>query len=74
MTEIETTLFETTQRRVAEARAKIDALDASDDVKRLASRHLNRLDRRSRSELSLASRQVEEFHAALDAGEVPIYE
>ena len=70
----ETTLFETTQRRVAEARAKIDALDVSDDVKRLAHRHLNRLDRSSRSDLSIASRAVEEFHAALDAGEVPIYE
>ena len=74
MTEMETTLFETTQRRVAEARAKIDALDASDDVKRMAHRHLNRLDRRSRSDLSIASRQVEDFHATLDAGEIPIYE
>ena len=69
-----TSLFEQTQRRLAEARAKVDALDVSDDVKRIAHRNLNRLDRSSRSELSLASRAVEDFHAALDAGEVPIYE
>jgi hypothetical protein len=74
MSETETTLFDTTQRRVAEARARIDALDASDDVKRMAHRQLNRLDRRSRSDLSIASRQVEDFHATLDAGEVPIYD
>jgi hypothetical protein len=74
MSETETTLFDTTQRRVAEARARIDALDTSDDVKRMAHRQLNRLDRRSRSDLSIASRQVEDFHATLDAGEVPIYD
>jgi hypothetical protein len=74
MTETETTLFETTQRRIAEARARVDALDASDDVKRMAHRHINRLDRSSRSDLSLTSRRVEEFHATLDAGEIPIYE
>jgi len=69
-----TSLFDAVQRRVAEARAKVDALDVSDDVRSMAHRHLNRLDRASRSDLSIASRQVEDYHAALDAGEVPIYD
>jgi hypothetical protein len=69
-----TTLFETVQKRVLEARGKIDALDVSDDVKRIAVRNLNRLERASHSDLSIASREVEGFHAALDAGDVPIYD
>jgi hypothetical protein len=69
-----TTLFDAVQERIAEARAKIDAFDASDDVKRVGHRNLNRLDRASRYDLSIASRQVEEFHATLDAGEIPIYD
>jgi hypothetical protein len=67
-------LFGTVQQRIAEARAKVDALDVSDDVRRMARRHLDRLDRASRSDLSVASRQVEDYHATLDAGEVPIYD
>lgn len=70
----ETTLFDAVQKRVAEARAKVDSLDVSDDVRRMAHRHLDRLDRASRNDLSIASRQVEDYHAALDAGEVPIYD
>lgn len=74
MTDTSLGLYETVQQRLAEARAKVDALDASDDVRRMAHRHINRLDRASRSDLSIASRQVEAFHAALDAGDVPIYD
>jgi hypothetical protein len=69
-----TTLFETVQTRLAEARAKLDAFDASDEVKRVAMRQLNRFDRASRSDLTITSREVEAFHAALDAGEIPIYD
>ncbi len=69
-----TTLFDAVQVRIAEARAKVDAFDASDEVKRVAYRQLNRYDRASRHDLSIASRQVEEFHASLDAGEIPIYD
>lgn len=67
-------LFDAVQRRIAEATAKVEALDISDDVRRMANRHLSRLDRASRTDLSHASRQVEEYHAALDAGQVPIYD
>ena len=74
MTDASLGLFETVQRRLAEAGAKVDALDVSDDVRRMAHTQLRRLDRASRSDLSIASRQVEDFHAALDAGEVPIYD
>lgn len=74
MTDTSLGLFEAVQKRIAEARGKIAALDVSDDVRRMANQHLNRLDRASRSDLSIASRRVEEFHASLDAGEVPIYE
>lgn len=69
-----TTLFDGVQQRIAEARAKVDAADASDDVKRVGHRNLNRLDRASRYDLSITSRKVEEFHASLDAGVVPIYD
>ncbi|HVT65413.1 MAG TPA: hypothetical protein VHD81_09675 [Mycobacteriales bacterium] len=74
MGEPQTTLFEQVQRRIAEATAKVEALDISDDVRRMATRHLNRLDRASRTDLSVASRQVEDYHASLDAGQVPIYD
>jgi hypothetical protein len=74
MTDTSTSLFDAVQARVAEARAKVHALDVSDDVRRMARRHLDRLDRASRSDLSIASRQVEDYHAALDAGEIPIYD
>ena len=67
-------LFENVQQRLAEARSKVAILDVSDDVRRMANRHLDRLDRASRSDLSIASRKVEDYHAALDAGEVPIYD
>lgn len=69
-----TTLFDGTQQRIAEARAKVDAADVADDVKRVAHRNLNRLDRASRYNLSITSRQVEAFHASLDEGVVPIYD
>ena len=68
------TLFEAVQHRLAEAREKLDGFDVSDDVLRAAHRQLNRLDRASRHDLTIASREVEAFHAALDAGEVPIYD
>jgi hypothetical protein len=67
-------LFEAVQRRIVEAREKLERLDVSDDVLRAATRQLNRLDRASRTDLSIASREVEAFHATLDAGEVPIYD
>lgn len=35
---------------------------------------LNRLDRAARTDLSVASRDVEAFHATLDVGEIPVYE
>jgi hypothetical protein len=68
------TLFETVQQRVAQARLRVAALDASDDVKTAALKRLNRLERASRYDLSIASREVERFHADLDAGEVPLYD
>lgn len=74
MTVTGTTLFESVQQRLAEARAKVDAIDASDEVKRIGHRNLNRLDRASRTDLTIASREVEAFHASLDAGEIPIYD
>ena len=49
-------------------------MDVSDDVRRVAHRNLNRLNHTSRVDLSIASREVEAFHATLDAGEVPIYD
>ena len=70
-----TTLFDTVQQRIAEARQKLEGLtDVSDDVLRVAHRQLNRLDRASRSDLTIASREIEKFHASLDAGEIPIYD
>jgi len=74
MTEGTTTLYDTVQRRLQEARGRIDALDASDDVKRIARRQLDRLDRASRIDLTIASREVEAFHASLDAGDIPLYD
>lgn len=74
MTATGTTLFESVQQRLAEARVKVDEIATSDEVKRVAHRNLNRLDRASRTDLTIASREVEAFHAALDAGEVPIYD
>ena len=74
MSTVGVTLFEAVQQRLAEARAKLDAFDVSEEVLRAAHRQLNRLDRASRSDLTIASREVEAFHAALDAGDVPIYD
>jgi hypothetical protein len=68
------TLYAATQLRLAEARDRIDALDVSDEVKAAAIKRLNRLDRASRMDLSIASREIEAFHADLDAGEVPLYD
>ncbi len=68
------TLFETVQQRVLDARAKVELLDVSDDVRRAVTARLTRLERASHTDLSLASRAVEEFHASLDAGVVPIYD
>lgn len=70
----ETTLFASVQLRIDQARARVEELEASEDVKAAARRRLSRLDRASRHDLSIASREVEAFHADLDAGEVPIYE
>lgn len=67
-------LFADVQRRLADARARVAALDVSDDVKAAASQRLNRLDRASRFDLSIASREVAVFLADLDAGQIPLYE
>lgn len=67
-------LFRDVQDKLASARARVDELDVSDDVKRAALRQLNRLDRASRVDLSIASREVAAFVAALDEGELPLYE
>lgn len=74
MTEERTALFDAVQRRILEARDKLDAFDVSDEVRRTGHRRLDQLDRYSRTDLSITSREVEAFHAALDAGEVPIYD
>ena len=75
MTEETTALFDAVQRRLAEARDKLDAFDdVSDELRRAGHRRIDQLDRYSRTDLSITSREVEAFHAALDAGEVPIYD
>jgi len=74
VTESGPTLFKDVQARIAAARERVAEFDASDDVKRAALRRLNRLDRASRYDLSIASREVSAFVAALDAGEIPIFE
>jgi hypothetical protein len=70
----ETSLFADVQDRIAEARARVEALDVSDDVKGAALKQLTRLDRASRYDLSLVSREVSAFIATLDAGDLPLYE
>lgn len=68
------TLYRDVQARLATARTRVRELDASDDVKTAALRRLDRLDRASRYDLSVASREVAAFLAELDAGEIPLYE
>jgi hypothetical protein len=68
------TLFDAVQKRLAEARERLAAMDLSDEVREAALKRLNRLDRASHHDLSLTSREVEGFHIDLDAGEVPIYD
>jgi hypothetical protein len=67
-------LFKDVQDRIATARARVAALDTSDDVKTAALRQLTRLERASRYDLSIASREVAAFLAMLDAGDIPVYE
>jgi hypothetical protein len=74
MGETSPSLYADVQDRIAEARARIEALDVSDDVKAAALRQLTRLDRASRYDLSLVSREVSGFLATLDAGDLPLYE
>lgn len=74
MAETTHSLYDDVQARLATARERITALDASQDVKDAALRRLDRLDRASRYELSVASREVAAFLDDLDAGEVPLYE
>lgn len=74
MTDTTPTLYDDVQARLATARARVEALDVSQDVKDAALRRLARLDRASRHDLSVASREVAAFLAELDAGEIPLYE
>ena len=67
-------LYADVQKRIATARERVEALDVSDDVKTAALRRLNRLDRASKHDLSVASREVATFLAELDAGEIPLYD
>ena len=67
-------LYDDVQDRIAEARLRVEALDVSEDVRAAALRQLTRLDRASRYDLSLVSREVSGFVATLDAGEVPVFE
>jgi hypothetical protein len=67
-------LYRDVQERIATARARVEELDVSDDVKKAALRRLNRLDRASKFDLSIASREVAAFLADLDAGELPLYD
>ncbi len=74
MSEASPNLFDDVQQRLAEARARVAALDASDDVKAAALRRLRRLALASRYDLSIASREVAAFLADLDAGDIPLYD
>ena len=74
MTEPSPTLYDDVQARLAVARERVQALDVSDDVRRAVLLRLSRLDRASRYDLSIASREVSAFLAELDAGEIPLYE
>ena len=67
-------LYADVQARLASARERVEGLDVSEDVKRAAMRRLNRLDRASKFDLSIASREVAAFIADLDAGELPLYD
>lgn len=74
MTEASPSLYADVQARLADARQRVEALDVSEDVKRAALRRLTRLDRASRHDLSVTSREVAAFLADLDAGELPLYD
>ena len=74
MSETSPSLYDDVQARLAVARERVLALDVSDDLRMAALRRLTRLDRASRYDLSVASREVAAFLAELDAGEVPLYE
>lgn len=74
MNEASPNLYDDVQQRLAEARARVAALDASDDVKAAALRRLRRLALASRYDLSIASREVAAFLADLDAGDIPLYD
>jgi hypothetical protein len=67
-------LYRDVQARIATARARVEELDVSDDVKKAALRRLTRLDRASKFDLSVTSREVASFIADLDAGELPLYD
>lgn len=74
MSEPTPALYDDVQARLATARERVQALDASADVKAAVLLRLSRLDRASRFDLSIASREVAAFLAELDAGEIPLYE
>ena len=74
MTEPAPSLYADVQARIASARERVEALEVSEDVKRAALRRLTRLDRASRYDLSLTSREVAAFVAELDAGDIPLYD
>ena len=74
MTERAPSLYDDVQARIASARERVEGLDVSEDVKRAALRRLSRLDRASRHDLSVTSREVAAFIAELDAGELPLYD
>ena len=74
MTDPAPSLYADVQARIASARERVEGLDVSEDVKRAALRRLSRLDRASKHDLSLTSREVAAFIAELDAGELPLYD
>lgn len=74
MTDTTPTLYDDVQARLATARARVEGLDVSQDVKDAVLLRLARLERASRHDLSVASREVAIFLAELDAGEIPLYE
>ena len=74
MTDPAPSLYADVQSRIASARERVEWLDVSEDVKRAALRRLSRLDRASKHDLSLTSREVAAFIAELDAGELPLYD
>jgi hypothetical protein len=67
-------LYDVVLKRLADARSRVSALAVSEDLKDALQARLVRLAAAARTDLTVTSREVDQFLVDLDAGVVPLHD